>query len=115
MTVVAASADTAVVKTVDVRKFFSTVINTNSCTINHTDAAGGLKTIVITCTGANPAEIQLNANKVQDYIANLMAQSHLGTVHSKVYVMNQGTITDGAGLIHSTAGTEPLVSSAITL
>ena len=115
MTVVATGADTATVKTVDVRKWVSTANSTTACTINHTDAGGGAKTIVLTCAGATTAEQQENINKVQNHMSKLMVQSHLGSILSKVYVMNHDTIVADANLIHSTAGTSPLTTTAINL
>ena len=69
--------------------------------------------VVFTCTGADTAETQLNVNRLQTWFSNLMGQSHLGNMLSKVYVMNQATITADAGLTFTGADTAPLTTTVV--
>ena len=116
ITTITTSADTAVVSTLDMRNFYAALNGTSTLTCTY--ASGNVvvgKTVVFTCTGATSAETQDNVNKLQTWWSNLMSHAHLGTIHSKPYVMNQATITADAGLIHSTAGTEPLTTTVVAV
>ena len=115
MPVITAAADTAVVKTLDVGKFVSTVSSATTLTINHIDAAGGLKTIVMTLNGTDAAEKQLNVDKCQNFVADMMAGAVLPVNYSTHYKLGIEEWIKNAGLLFTGATTKPLTTVVINL
>ena len=115
MPVVTGAADTAVVKTLDVAKWVSTVSTATTLTINHTDAAGGAKTIVMTLNGTDAAEKQLNVDKCQNFVADLMSGAALPVTYATHYKLGIEEWIKNAGLVFTGASTKPLTSVAINL
>ena len=114
ITTITSSADTAIVTSMDMRDFHSTLNHASTLTCSHkVGNVVNAADVVFTCTGADTAETQLNVNRLQTWFSNLMGQSHLGNMLSKVYVMNQATITADAGLTFTGADTAPLTTTVV--
>ena len=114
ITTITGSVDTAIVTTMNTDSFY-TLLNataTLTCTHSNGNVIAGTA-VVFTCTGATAAEIQDNVNKLQAWFGGLMNHPQQSVLYTKPYVMNQATITADAGLVHSTAGTEPLTTTVV--
>jgi hypothetical protein len=116
ITTVTTAADTAVVTTLDMRDFYT--LQNSATTLTATYHSGNVvagKDVTFVCNGANAAEKQSNCNKLQTWFSKLMAQSHLGNIHSKVYVMNLSSIINDAGLIFTGAVTSALTTTTVAV
>ena len=116
ITTVTSGADSAVVTTLDMRDFYT--LQNSATTLTATYHSGNVvvgKDLTFVCNGADAAEKQLNCNKLQTWFSNLMGQSHLGSILSKVYVMNIATITADANLIFTGATTPALTTTTVAI
>ena len=116
ITTITTAADTAVVTTLDMRDFYT--LQNSATTLTATYHSGNVvagKDVTFVCNGANAAEKQLNCNKLQTWFSNLMSQSHLGSIVSKVYVMNLATIIADANLIFTGATTSALTTTTVAV
>ena len=114
ITTITTAADTAVVTTLDMRDFYT--LQNSAATLTATYHSGNVvagKAVTFVCNGTNNAEKQLNCNKLQTWFSDLMQRSEFGNQRSKVYVMNQATITADAGLVFTGATTEPLTTTVV--
>jgi hypothetical protein len=114
ITTITGSADTAIETTFDMRSFHKLLNAAGTLTCSHTNGNVVASTnVVFTCTGTNAAETQDNVNRLQAWFGDLMAKSHLGNIHSKVYVMNLASIIADAGLVFTGATTSPLTTTVV--
>tara|TARA_R110000782_G_C14458524_1_gene373128 strand:+ start:104 stop:463 length:360 start_codon:yes stop_codon:yes gene_type:complete len=114
ITTITTAADTAIETTLDMRDFHTLLNAATTLTASHSTGNVVASTdVVFTCNGTNAAEKQLNVNKLQAWFGNLMAQSHLGNMHSKVYVMNLASIIADAGLVFTGATTSALTTTVV--
>ena len=114
ITTITTAADTAIVTTLDIRDFHTLLNAATTLTCSHSTGNVVASTnVVFTCNGTNSAEKQLNVNRLQSWFGLLMAQSHLGNMHSKVYVMNLASIIADAGLTFTGATTSALTTTVV--
>ena len=113
------SADTAnTASYVDGARFTAGVVAATTATFDYTSAAGAVKDLVFTVTGADTAEKLLNAQRCADFFT-LTLQQVAGagsSIHKGVFDLgNQAAITAAAGLTFTDAATEPLVSVVLSV
>tara|TARA_Y100001938_G_C7795311_1_gene284493 strand:- start:57 stop:431 length:375 start_codon:yes stop_codon:yes gene_type:complete len=112
------SSDTAnTASYVNGERFTAGVVAATTATFDYASAAGAVKDLVFTVTGADTAEKLLNAQRCADYFATVLQQvAGTGALHKGVFDLgNQAAITAAAGLTFTGASTEPLVSVALTV
>ena len=114
ITVITTAADTAVEKTYDMRDFHTLVNAATTLTCSHATGNVVASTdVVFTCNGTDAAEKQLNVNKLAAWFGGLMAKSHLGNMHSGVYIMNLASIIRDADLVFTGAATSALTTTVV--
>ena len=102
----------------DATQITAMVVGATTLTVDYTSAAGAVKDLTFTVTGADVAEKLLNAQRLGDYFALIATQvvNSNGMHLNKVFDLgNQAKITQDAGLTFTGASTEPLVSVALTV
>ncbi len=114
ITTITTAADTAIETTLDMRNFYALLNAATTLTATYTSGNVVVgKTVVFTCNGTDAAEKQLNVNRLQAWFGDLMAKSHLGNMHSGVYVMNLASIIADAGLTFTGATTSALTTTVV--
>jgi len=114
ITTITTAADTAIVNSFDMRDFFRLTNAATTLTCSHkVGNVVNATDIVFTCNGSTNAEKQLNVNRLQAWFGDLMAKSHLGNMHSGVYVMNLVSIIADAGLTFTGATTSALTTTVV--
>ena len=111
-TVGGAAVTANLARVIDITRVTDAIPAATTAVINYANAAGALKTVTFTVTGADDAEKLLNAQRTCDWFMGIVQELNGPASNQKgVYILGtHAGMTTAAGLTFTAATTEPLTT-----
>ena len=115
-TVGSAAVTINLARVIDISRATDAIPAATTAVINYANAAGALKTITFTLTGADAAEKLLNAQRACDWFMGKVQELNGPASNQKgvYYLGDHAAMTLAAGLTFTGAATEPLTTIAFS-